>query len=159
MAVIIVFFDRCRRAGVLSGKVRLVLVAMLVSSALITVRNIYRVVENFEGPDGYVMTREAFLYVFDGLLMLGNAVLWNILYPARLLPQDPRIFLSKDGVTERRGPGWEDRRRWYCYIIDPFDIGRLFEKHGNGIQYWDREDEWPVVNYNDGAGRRNHERA
>ena len=159
MAVIIVFFDRCRRAGVLSGKFRLVLVAMFVSSALITVRNIYRVVENFEGPDGYVMTREAFLYVFDGLLMLGNAVLWNILYPARLLPKDPRIFLSKDGVTERMGPGWEDRRRWYFYFIDPFHIGRFFQKDGNGIKYWDREDEWPVVNHGDGEGRGKHEGA
>ena len=155
MVVVVIFFERSRRAGVLSGKFRLVLIALFVSSALITVRNIYRVVENFEGPNGYVMSREAFLYVFDGLLMLGNAVLWNILYPARLLPKDSCIFLSKDGVTERKGPGWEDRRKWYCYFIDPFDIGRFFRKDGHGIRYWDREDEWPVVTYVDGK----HERA
>ena len=155
VSVIVLFFTRSQRAGVLSGKFRQVLIAMFISSALITVRNIYRIVETFEGPDGYVMKREAFLYVFDGVTMLVNAVLWNVMHPARLLPGDARVFLCKDGVTERRGPGWEDKRKWYWLFLDPFDIGRLFRKNKNGggdSRYWDREDEWPVVGQGEEKG-------
>lgn len=67
-------------------------------------------------------THEAYFYVFEGVLMLANSVMLNIMHPGRLLPQDSRIYLGLDGVTELRGPGWRDPRKWYWQLCDPFDF-------------------------------------
>ena len=46
------------------------LTALYITSVLILVRSIVRVVEYIQGYDGYLMKQEVFIYVFDGLLML-----------------------------------------------------------------------------------------
>lgn len=60
--------------------------------------------------------------------MLSNSVMLNIMHPGRLLPQDSRIYLARDGVTELKGPGWRDPRKWWVQVLDPFDFGGCMRK-------------------------------
>lgn len=60
--------------------------------------------------------------------MLANSVMLNVMHPGRLLPQDSRIYLGRDGVTELKGPGWRDPRKWWVQILDPFDFGGCIRK-------------------------------
>lgn len=43
--------------------------ALYITSILILIRSVFRVVEYIEGYDGYLMKHEAFIYIFDALLM------------------------------------------------------------------------------------------
>ncbi|MCJ1397702.1 hypothetical protein MMC11_000898 [Xylographa trunciseda] len=58
--------------------------ALYISSLLIMVRSIFRVVEYIQGNDGYIMQNEWFLYVFDAVLMVGVMVVFLVVYPAEL---------------------------------------------------------------------------
>lgn len=43
---------------------------LYVSGCLIIIRNLFRVIEYAQGNDGYLLTKEAFIYIFDALPML-----------------------------------------------------------------------------------------
>ncbi|KAK0644888.1 Protein RTA1 [Lasiodiplodia hormozganensis] len=58
--------------------------ALYVVSGLIGVRNAVRVVEYCEGMKGYIITHEAFLYVFDALLMFAAMAVLGWIYPGEL---------------------------------------------------------------------------
>jgi hypothetical protein len=140
-----IFHYRCRRAGITTKKVWGPLVTLYVSMGLIFVRTIYRMVEHFDiagvkpGSDPMQLTPliryEWFFWVFEGSLMLVNQVMWNVRHPRRYLPQDYRLYLAQDGVTELQGPRWKDKRGFLMSLIDPFgliDIGKKQEP------YWER---------------------
>lgn len=63
---------------------RRVMGALYVVSGLIVVRNAVRVVEYCEGVKGYIITHEAFLYVFDALLMFAAMGVLAWVYPGEL---------------------------------------------------------------------------
>lgn len=65
---------------------RKMLYALYASSALILVRNLFRVIEYAMGNAGYLMSHEVFLYVFDSVLMLALMLLLNAAHPGWLLP-------------------------------------------------------------------------
>ncbi|KAI9671855.1 MAG: hypothetical protein M1831_003383 [Alyxoria varia] len=58
--------------------------ALYVSSSLILLRSVVRVVEFLQGYNGYIMKHEVFIYVFDALPMLIAVVIFNVIYPAGL---------------------------------------------------------------------------
>lgn len=62
-------------------------------STLILVRNILRVVEYIQGNDGYLISHEIFLYIFDAILMAGMMTIIFFFYPGELdravRPVDP----------------------------------------------------------------------
>lgn len=63
-------------------------------SALILIRSIFRVVEYAAGEDGYPLTHEWMLYVFDSVLMIISMLVWGIWYPgtiSRLTVADEEI--------------------------------------------------------------------
>ncbi|KAF3398386.1 Protein RTM1 [Penicillium rolfsii] len=62
-----------------------ILLALYVVSALILIRSIFRLIEYKGGFDGYVMTHEAFGYIFDALLMFIAMVVMNVYHPAVIL--------------------------------------------------------------------------
>ena len=68
----------------------------------------------------------------------------NVWHPMEYLPSDVKIYLSKDGVTERWGPGWADERSTLWKVIDLFDIAGIF-KTRDEEKFWDREEENAVV--------------
>ncbi|KAL8690869.1 MAG: hypothetical protein Q9218_003783 [Villophora microphyllina] len=157
-----VFHRRCIKTGILAQKtteeanrnakkLRRILYLMYISSVIISSRHIFRVVDVWQGYTGYLELHEWPIYVFDGAFMFANTVMLNIWHPMKYLPNDNKVYLSKDGVTERWGPGWVDKRPFLITFVDPFDIGGLFTKRDNE-KFWDREDEHPVVGSHQAAG-------
>lgn len=61
--------------------------ALYAASLLITVRNIVRIVEYAQGFNGYIMSHEAFIYVFDAVLMLGVMVCLEVVHAGRFFKQ------------------------------------------------------------------------
>jgi hypothetical protein len=53
-------------------------------SALILIRSVFRVVEYAAGNDGYPLTHEWMLYVFDSVLMIISMVIWGVWHPGTL---------------------------------------------------------------------------
>lgn len=82
--------------------------------------------------------------------MFANALMLNIWHPMKYLPSDNKIYLGRDGKTERLGPGWEDRRPFVITIFYPFDIAGIFMKRDTEM-FWDHEDEHPIVGQEVGA--------
>ncbi|KAI0385980.1 RTA1 like protein-domain-containing protein [Hypomontagnella monticulosa] len=58
---------------------------LFAASILISVRSVFRVVEYLQGFDGYLLSHEAYLYVFDALLMFAVMVLFNIVHPGEIV--------------------------------------------------------------------------
>lgn len=60
------------------------MIALYVSSILILVRSVVRVVEYLQGYDGYLMKHEAFIYIFDALLMFVTLVVLQYEHPSEI---------------------------------------------------------------------------
>jgi len=104
---------------------------------LIFVRCIYRTVEHFSAEElryvdaiSPIIRYEWFFYVFEVIPMIMYTFLWNVRHPRHYLPQNHKLYLAKDGVTEIEGPGWTDDRAFVVTAIDPFGLcGGRKEKH------------------------------
>jgi hypothetical protein len=125
IALEITFHRRCLRAHIMNDKLRTMLYILYLSSSCILLRNLYRVVEVWQGYDGYLANHEVFLYIFDGALMLLNTVLLNVFHPMAYLPRSWRIYLANDGVTELEGDCVVDQRPFWVTLVDPFDLAGL----------------------------------
>jgi hypothetical protein len=127
-----VFQCRCHRSGIRPRSVSAPLVTLYISTFLILVRCIYRIVEHFGaskirasssedlGELSSILRHEWFFYVFEASLMLINAFLWNWQHPRRFLPEKSNVYLAQDGETELKGPGWKDQRPFLVTLCDPF---------------------------------------
>lgn len=144
IALEVTLHRRLVKANLLIPKLRTIIILLYASSAMIMVRNIYRVVEVWEGYTGYLQTHEAFFYVFDAAVMLVNSVMLNFWHPSMYLPKDNKIYLARDGITERQGPGWVDKRNFLLTLFDPFDIGGLIRRKDDKDRFWE-ENEAPVA--------------
>jgi hypothetical protein len=60
------------------------LYALYGASLLILVRSIFRLIEYAQGNDGFLISHELFLYVFDSVLMLGVMVLMAWVHPSEI---------------------------------------------------------------------------
>jgi len=83
--------------------------AMYFCSALILVRNLIRVVEYAQGNNGYIISHEWMLYIFDAVFMLSVTVVYLVLHPSKLLGDgriaarsDPQLYAMESGQTEVR---------------------------------------------------------
>ncbi|EOO02538.1 putative rta1 domain protein [Phaeoacremonium minimum UCRPA7] len=146
------YFQRqCIKNGIRNAKLNGALLTLYISSALITVRTIYRIVEYFslaklhfeEGMDPMsfspIIRYEWFFYVFEAVLMICNQVLWNVRHPRRYLPSSTKVYLAKDGVTEILGPGYKDERNFLVTLFDPFDIYGLIKGRDKKTRFWENE--------------------
>lgn len=66
------------------------------SSVLILVRSIFRVIEYAQGYDGYLMSHEIYMYIFDALLMFICMLLFNVVHPAYVMDEQAR----KEGLEK-----------------------------------------------------------
>ena len=62
-----------------------VLWVLYIASALILVRSVFRLIEYAQGNDGYLISHEAFMYVFDSTLMFFAMVAMNVFHPSAIL--------------------------------------------------------------------------
>lgn len=60
------------------------MISLYLVSVLIFIRSIVRVVEYAQGNDGYIMTREVFLYIFDALVMWLAMITMNWVHPSEV---------------------------------------------------------------------------
>lgn len=74
------------------------MVVLYVVSALILVRNIFRVVEYIGGRDGPLLRVEWPIYVFDALLMAATMAVWGMWYPTLIRPQGHRVGDMAGGI-------------------------------------------------------------
>lgn len=58
---------------------------LYVVSALIVARSLVRIVEFTEGFQGYLISHEAFLYIFDAALMFSVMVAVGVIHPGEIL--------------------------------------------------------------------------
>ncbi|KAH8432707.1 RTA1 domain-containing protein [Aspergillus melleus] len=79
-------------AGAVPEEVMRLLLVLLVVSAVIIVRCLYRIVEFVQGHDGYLMGHEVFMYVFDTIPMFGVQVVFHFFHPGRILGQGGKGF-------------------------------------------------------------------
>lgn len=135
------FHMRARRGGVLSRDLRVVLIVLYVSASIVTIRCIYRLVEYVQGWDSTIYKNEVFFWIFDAAIMLLNTCLLNLFHPGKRLPRSNSVFLDRDGVTERRGPGWTDERPWIFTVFDPFDLWGIITGRDKETQFWDMSNE------------------
>ncbi|PKY00602.1 RTA1-domain-containing protein [Aspergillus campestris IBT 28561] len=76
------------------------LFALHASSILILIRSIFRVVEYLQGSEGYLLSTEVFIYVFDGLLMFFVLVIFVVIHPSEVncLLGRSRVMTAKGGL-------------------------------------------------------------
>ncbi|KAF1954336.1 RTA1-domain-containing protein [Byssothecium circinans] len=77
------------------------LIALYVTSGLILVRSIFRIIEYLQGNAGYLLRHEIYLYIFDAILMLGVMVVFNLIHPSQVTEahQERLRGSSSGGVT------------------------------------------------------------
>lgn len=129
---------------------RNVIRTLYASSALIGARTIFRTVEYFVVADlnfyvindpntvSSLLRYEAYFWVFESSFMVVNTLLMNVMHPMKVLPENTKIYLARDGVTEIEGPGYVDRRKFWVTLVDPFDLNGVFRKRsGKEERFWE----------------------
>lgn len=134
------FHRRAIKAGVLKPHLRVVLLVMYVSASIVLVRCLYRLVEYFSGWNSDIYKNETYFWIFEATIMFVNSAILNIWHPGKRLPPSNSVFLARDGVTERKGPGWGDDRPWIVTVFDPFDVWGLVRGKDKKTQFWDLSD-------------------
>jgi hypothetical protein len=64
--------------------------ALYTASAAILVRNLTRVIEFAEGSDGFIISHEVMLYIFDAFLMFAVFAIFVAMHPGRLIKRAHR---------------------------------------------------------------------
>ncbi|KAJ3545874.1 hypothetical protein NM208_g2291 [Fusarium decemcellulare] len=71
------------RASALPTNWRRFLMIIYITSFLILVRSLFRMIEYIEGHDGELQSKEVYIYVFDAILIAAASILFNIFHPSR----------------------------------------------------------------------------
>ncbi|KAF4535016.1 putative rta1 domain protein [Lasiodiplodia theobromae] len=85
-------------------------IVLMVASALVFVRSVFRVIEYVMGDDGYLLEHEVFAYVFDAVLMDAVMVLYNVVHPSDVtkpLKEVPRGDVEEEYTMLPGRPGRE----------------------------------------------------
>lgn len=73
---------------------RLRMYALYLASVFVQVRNIVRIAEYIQGPDGFVMSHEVFIYLFDAVLMWLAMSVFLVIHPGKLVKRARRVAKS-----------------------------------------------------------------
>jgi hypothetical protein len=157
---------RVVRSKMLTSSLRTVFVMLYGTSTLILVRCVYRTVEKFsimatidtarcDGSCATVLRQEWYFYVFEVAPMALYSLWLNIIHPGRFLPPSPTVYLGYDKL-EREAVGWVDKRSRFVTFIDPFDWVGMVTKQDNKEAFWERPDDFPVVEKSGKSNARRH---
>ncbi|KAJ2989742.1 hypothetical protein NUW58_g3313 [Xylaria curta] len=69
--------------------------AIMAVTLLIVVRSIVRTIEYLQGEDGFVISHEEFIYVFDALPMFLVMIIYLALHPGRLIRHGRRLSMKE----------------------------------------------------------------
>ncbi|KAG9562216.1 hypothetical protein KCU71_g7197, partial [Aureobasidium melanogenum] len=151
IAIVATVHRRCVLAGTFPPNVRRLCIMLYGTSALVLIRCIFRAIESFATLSAEsscndlchaILLHEWYLYVFEALPMLFYTWWINAIYPAALLPPDRNVYLDPDGLTERVGPGWIDKRSLWETFVDPFDVISAIRGQQKHEKFWLEPDKW-----------------
>ena len=155
IALVGIFERRSRRGGQFPRHVRILCRVLYITSLMMMVRCIVRVIEGFEAETcppleklwcGTIRRNEWFLWVFEVAnitLFVAALAIWH---PGRFLPNDPKVYLDPaDYETERMGPGYgkADKRHFVVTVLDPFDVMGMLTGKNKLDRFWERDH--PIV--------------
>jgi hypothetical protein len=96
------------------------LIVLYVVSALIMVRSIFRVVEYLQGNQGYLISHEIFLYIFDTVLMALVMVIFFVFYVDDLqVDQADKRGSATEMLSSRDSNGMEMYPRFHAVSRNP----------------------------------------
>ncbi|KAK2629911.1 hypothetical protein QTJ16_000731 [Diplocarpon rosae] len=80
--------------------------ALYGASALILARSVFRIAEFAGGHESTLMSNEVYMYVFDGVLMVGVMVIFNVIHPGGIIGRSGHIkgAMPLNGMQS----GWDD---------------------------------------------------
>jgi hypothetical protein len=89
LLVAVLFQTRIRKAPTPASVSDLIpwrkhLTALYAASVLILIRSVFRVAEFIQGNNGFILSHEWFLYLFDSVLMLGVMLIFNVVHPSEV---------------------------------------------------------------------------
>lgn len=141
---------RCRKAKLFPRNLRIVCYILYVTSFMMLVRCIFRIIEGFEVMDcpidrpncGSVDQHEWLFYVFEVANIFLFVVLLTICPPGKYIPQNCKVYLHPLDGTERLGPGFAkaDARPLWQTVLDPCNIHRILTGSGLVVdKFWERD--------------------
>ncbi|RDL40884.1 putative rta1 [Venustampulla echinocandica] len=154
-AVLEIFFSslvalveiRCRKAKTFPRNVRIVCYLLYITSFMMLVRCIFRVVEGIEVRDclgvpncGTISQKEWLFYVFEVANISLFVLLLTIFPPGKYLPPNDKVYLDPLDGSERAGPGFAqaDRRPFWQTVMDPFNFQLLTTGSGVAVEkFWE----------------------
>ncbi|KAH8782680.1 RTA1 like protein-domain-containing protein [Diaporthe sp. PMI_573] len=84
------------------------LIVLYITSGIILVRSIFRVVEYLQGNSGYLISHEIFLYMFDALLMALTMAIFVIWYVEHLDGTRRRKSIEERNLSESSDYGMDE---------------------------------------------------
>ncbi|KAL6363793.1 hypothetical protein LRP88_03217 [Fusarium phalaenopsidis] len=75
------------------------MMALYIGSVFIMVRSVFRAIEYMQGFDGYLLSHEPYMYVFDSVLMFLAMALFNWRHPAEIM-----IYLNRSTPNYKMDP-------------------------------------------------------
>ena len=84
-----------KTAWAISGRAQLLLLALVITSILIELRTIFRLIETAQGVFGYLSSHEAFFGCLEYLPVVLAVSTWNVLHPGFLAPKDRAEFITR----------------------------------------------------------------
>ncbi|KAJ5640790.1 hypothetical protein N7528_000415 [Penicillium herquei] len=105
-----IFWYRCAKNNIRNQAVPKLFFVLFSSMVLIFIRCIYRLVEHVgkttidftniqeENQDSPLDRYEWYFWVFEGVTMLANSLLWNLFNPGRYLPRSTETWIGLDGL-------------------------------------------------------------
>lgn len=88
-----------RSRGFVPRDWRGLLFALYSASVLILVRSVYRLIEFSQGNNGYLISNELFLYVFDAAMMFLVMVVMNAFHPSIVLRSNEGVPTEESKQT------------------------------------------------------------
>lgn len=154
IAMVATVHRRCVSVSTFPKNIRRLCIMLYGTSTLVFVRCIFRAIESFATVSASsnckdlcrtVLLHEWYLYVFEALPMVLYTWWINAIYPGALLPRDRNVYLDPDGLTERRGPGWIDKRSRFETFVDPFDLVGVMGRQQHYENFWLNPEKWTTI--------------
>ncbi|KAH8588744.1 RTA1 like protein-domain-containing protein [Bisporella sp. PMI_857] len=85
--------------------------ALYAANALIMLRSIFRVVEYIQGREGYLQSKEVFLYIFDAVLMFAVMTILNVVHPSQIGDLLKELGRGNWKLEDLLSEGWRESTR------------------------------------------------
>ena len=154
IAIVATVHRRCVLVSTFPKNIRQLCIVLYGTSTLVFIRCIFRAIESFATISASstcndlcqtVLLHEWYLYVFEALPMVLYTWWINAIHPGALLPRNRNVYLDLDGRTERRGPGWIDKRSRWATFADPLDLFGVMKGKQHHEKFWLDPDKWMTI--------------